>query len=121
MNDLIRQGLAKNLIALDGEQKNITYVRQNKRLRFSDSEEKVRANAYLSLVFDYGYSADQIDIEVTVEHRVPTIFADIVVYADRSLKKPVIVVECKREEASQGELDQAVEQGFGYLKELGYE
>lgn len=118
MNDLIELGLTKGLISFDAEQKNITYIRQNKRLRFTDPEEKVRANAYLSLVCDYGYSAEQIDIEVTVEHRVPTIFSDIVVYADKSLKKPVIVVECKREEASQGELDQAVEQGFGYANSM---
>ncbi|WP_114716646.1 restriction endonuclease subunit M [Vibrio cholerae] len=118
MNDLIEKGLTKGLISFDAEQKNITYIRQNKRLRFTDPEEKVRAYAYLSLVCDYGYSAEQIDIEVTVEHRVPTIFSDIVVYADKSLKKPVIVVECKREEASQGELDQAVEQGFGYANSM---
>ncbi|EKO3437246.1 TPA: restriction endonuclease subunit M [Vibrio fluvialis] len=118
MNDLIEKGLTKGLISFDAEQKNITYIRQNKRLRFTDPEEKVRVNAYLSLVCDYGYSAEQIDIEVTVEHRVPTIFSDIVVYADKSLKKPVIVVECKREEASQGELDQAVEQGFGYANSM---
>ena len=118
MNDLFRQGLLKKLIRFDTDQKSITYVRQNKRLRFTGSEEKVRAHAYLSLVIDYGYSPEQIDIEVTVEHRVPTIFSDIVVYADKSLKKPVIVVECKREEASQGELDQAVEQAFGYANSM---
>lgn len=118
MNDLFKQGLAKKLISFDADQKNITYIRQNKRLRFTDPEEKVRANAYLSLVIDYGYSPEQIDIEVTVEHRVPTIFSDIVVYVDKSLKKPLIVVECKREEASQGELDQAVEQAFGYANSM---
>ena len=118
MNDLLKQGLEKNLINLDADQRNITYVRQNKRLRFTDPEEKVRANAYLSLVIDYGYNPEQIDIEVTVEHRVPTIFSDIVVYADKSLKKPLIVVECKREEASQGELDQGVEQAFGYANSM---
>src|SRR5579872_5379427 len=114
MTDLINLGTAKNLISFDNDQKNITYIKQNKRLRYSDPEEKVRARAYLSLVLEYGYTPEQIDIEVTVEHRVPTIFSDIVVYADKSLKKPLIVVECKREEASQGELDQAVEQSFGY-------
>ncbi len=82
MNDLFKRGLEKQLINFDVDQKHITYVCQNKRLRFTDPEEKVRANAYLSLVFDYGYKAEQIDIEVSVEHRVPTIFSDIVVYAD---------------------------------------
>lgn len=118
MNNLFKQGQKKKLINFDADQKNITYVHQNKRQRFTDPEEKVRANAYLSLVIDYGYSPEQIDIEVTVEHRVPTIFSDIVVYADKSLKKPIIVVECKREEASQGELDQAVEQAFGYANSM---
>lgn len=64
MNDLVKQGLLNNLIGFDADQKNITYIRQNKRLRFTDPEEKVRANAYLSLVIDYGYSPEQIDIEV---------------------------------------------------------
>ncbi|MBI4742911.1 MAG: N-6 DNA methylase [Betaproteobacteria bacterium] len=118
MNELMNQGIAKGMIAFDVDQKNITYKAQNKRLRYSDPEEKVRANAYLSLVLDYCYTAEQIDIEVAVEHRVPNIYADIVVYADKSLKKPLIVVECKREEASQGELDQGIEQGFGYANSI---
>jgi len=67
-------------------------------------------------VLEYGYAPEQIDIEVTVEHRAPNIYTDIVVYANKSLKKPLIVVECKKEEASQGELDQAIEQGIGYIK-----
>jgi len=118
MNPLIDQGLAKGLIAFDAEQKNIVYKTPNKRLRYTDPEEKVRAAAYLSLVLDYGYSPEQIDIEVAVEHRVPNVFSDIVVFADKTLKKPLITVECKREEASQGELDQAVEQAFGYANSM---
>lgn len=118
MNRLIEQGIAKGLISFDADNKTITYKIQNKKFRLSDPEEKVRANAYLSLVLDYGYAPEQIDIEVSVEHRIPTIFADIAVYADKSLKTPLIVVECKREEASQGELEQAVEQGFGYANSM---
>lgn len=118
MNDLLEKGVGKGLIAFDADQKTITYKAQNKRLRFTDPEEKVRANAYLSLILDYGYVSEQIDIEHAVPHRVPNIFADIVVFADKTLKSPLIVVECKREEASQGELNQAVEQGFGYANSL---
>lgn len=121
MHNLIDQGITKGLISFDTDQKNINYKIQNKRLRFNDPEEKVRANAYLSLVLEYGYTAEQIDIEVAVEHRVPNIYADIVVYADKSLKKPLILVECKREEASQGELDQGIEQGFGYANSVDAE
>lgn len=121
MNSLIEQGVAKGLLAFDIDQKNVIYKTQNKRMRFNDSEEKVRASAYLSLVLEYGYTPAQIDIEVAVEHRVPNIYCDMVVYADKSLKKPLILVECKREEASQGELDQGVEQGFGYANSIDAE
>lgn len=114
MDELIKKGLAKKLIAFDAEQKNITYIVQNKKFRFTDPEEKVRVKAYLSLVFDYGYSPEQIDIEHAVPHRVPNLFADMVVFTDKTLKSSLILVECKREDASQGELNQAVEQGFGY-------
>jgi type I restriction enzyme M protein len=118
MNQPLVTGIGKGLIAFDADQKTITYKIQNKKLRYTDPEEKVRAKAYLSLVLDYGYAPEQIDIEVSVEHRIPTIFADIAVYADKTLKTPLIVVECKREEASQGELEQAVEQGFGYANSM---
>jgi type I restriction enzyme M protein len=118
MDTLVQAGIEKGLIAFDADQKNIAYKVQNKKLRFTDPEEKVRARAYLSLVLDYGYAPEQIDIEHAVPHRVPNIFADIVVFADKTLKSPWIVVECKREEASQGELNQAIEQGFGYANSL---
>ncbi len=106
------------IIALDDEENNVIYVALNKKYRLSDPEEFVRSSAYLSLILDYGYSHEQIEIEFTVPHRVPSIHSDIVVFKDKTKKWPYIVVECKREEASQGELDQAVEQGFGYANSL---
>ena len=118
MSNLMDIGVEKGLISLDADQKNIVYTAQGKRLRCTDPEEKVRANAYLSLVLYYGYSPEQISIEFTVPHRVPNIYADIVVFAEKTRKTPLIVVECKREEASQGELEQAIEQGFGYANSL---
>ncbi len=110
--------LARKIIALDDEEKKVVYVALNKKYRLSDPEELVRASAYASLILDYGYPKEQIEIEFTVPHRVPNIYSDIVVFKDASKTTPYIVVECKREEASQGELDQAVEQGFGYANSL---
>lgn len=114
----LQRGIDANLVQLDEEERNILYIAQNKKYRLNDTEELVRALAYVSLVIDYGYSANQISVEFTVPHRVPNIHADIVVFQDKGKKTPYIVVECKREEASQGELDQAVEQGFGYANSL---
>lgn len=114
----IQRGIDAKIVNLDDDERNVAYLAQNKKFRLSDPEELVRAIAYVSLVMDYGYSADQIAVEFTVPHRVPNIHSDIVVFKETSKKTPYIVVECKREEASQGELDQAVEQGFGYANSL---
>ena len=114
----LERGISSNIVDVDVDGKNVVYIAQNKKYRINDTEELVRALAYVSLIIDYGYSPQQIDIEFTVPHRVPNIHADIVVFKDRAKKSPYIVVECKRELASQGELDQAVEQGFGYANSL---
>lgn len=114
----IQSGIEAGILQLDDDGKHVFYVAQNKKYRTSGPEEIVRAKAYQSLILEYGYAADQIAIEFTVPHRVPNIHSDIVVFKDKSKTTPYIVVECKREEASQGELDQAVEQGFGYANSL---
>lgn len=121
VSEIIQRGLDAKLITIDADQKSVSYRAQNKKYRLSDPEEIVRAGAYVSLILDYGYPAEQLDIEFPVPHRVPSLTADIVVFKDKARKTPYIVVECKREEASKGELDQAVEQGFGYANSLSAE
>ncbi|MGC4250649.1 MAG: type I restriction enzyme HsdR N-terminal domain-containing protein [Sphingobium sp.] len=121
ISEIIQRGIEAKLISIDSEFKNVAYRAQNKKYRLSDPEEIVRAGAYVSLVLDYGYPAEQLDVEFPVPHRVPSLTADIVVFKDEARKSPFIVVETKREEASKGELDQAVEQGFGYANSLSAE
>jgi hypothetical protein len=55
--ELLEQGEKAGLVRLDGERKVITYVAAGKRQRYTDPEEQVRAEAYLQLIFDYGYEA----------------------------------------------------------------
>jgi len=107
--EIIQRGIDAKLISIDGDSKNVSYRAQNKKYRLSDPEEIVRASAYVSLILDYGYPAEQLDVEYPVPHRVPSLSSDIVVFNDKARKTPFIVVECKREEATKGELDQAVE------------
>jgi type I restriction enzyme M protein len=121
ISEVVQRGIDANLISIDAEFKNVAYRAQNKKYRLSDPEEIVRAGAYVSLILDYGYPADLLDVEFPVPHRVPSLTADIVVFSDKARKSPFIVVETKREEASKGELDQAVEQGFGYANSLSAE
>ncbi|GAB3985017.1 hypothetical protein GCM10028806_60990 [Spirosoma terrae] len=117
--DLIQEGLAKKYIKFDSEErKYITYVIPGIKKSFINPEERVRAEAYLQLILQYNYKPQHVDVEVTVPTRVPSIYADVVVYKDDAKKSPYIIVECKRETVSEAEFVQAIEQGFGYTHSL---
>ncbi len=115
----VQEGLKRNLISLSDDHGRITYEAINKSCKFTDPEEKVRAEYYVQLITRYGYSADRLDLEVIVPRRTPSDLADIVVYSDFEKKQPYIVVECKREDISDSEFSQAIEQAFGNANSLG--
>ncbi|MCI0449959.1 MAG: N-6 DNA methylase [Chlorobi bacterium] len=115
---LIDKGLQEGLIKFDETRKSITYTTINKKYRFTDPEEQVRAELYLQLIFTYGYKKERIDLEVLVPRRTPTDKADIVVFTDDELKNPYIVTECKKPEITDAEFIQAIEQGFGNANSL---
>ena len=94
---LLQQGIDKGFIKLDEEKKFITYVASARRYRYNDSEEKVRAECYLQLIFDYEYPVKRIDVELIVPRRTPSDLADIVVFEDDAKKKLYIIVECKKQ------------------------
>ncbi|TRT42932.1 MAG: N-6 DNA methylase [Microcystis aeruginosa Ma_QC_C_20070703_M131] len=111
---LIQEGIKKGLIKLDDEQKYITYINQNKKRNYSNPEEQVQAETFLKLVLTYGYAQKRIRLFVPVVMGSSTKEADIIVYNDDGHKSPHIVVECKKQEVSELEFTQAVEQGFSY-------
>jgi len=111
---LIQEGIKKGLIKLDDEQKYITYINQNKKRNYSNPEEQVQAETFLKLVLTYGYDQKRIRLFVPVVMGSSTKEADIIVYNDDGHKSPHIVVECKKQEVSELEFTQAVEQGFSY-------
>jgi type I restriction enzyme M protein len=85
----------------------------NRSERWSDPEEKVRAEFYAELIYRYGYSPDRFGVEITVPDRSPNDFADLVVFRDNEKKRPFAVIECKKEAISDAEFNQAVEQAWG--------
>jgi type I restriction enzyme M protein len=116
---LIDKGIELGYVQLEDEGKYITYTAQGKRLRFSEPKEQVRAEAYLSLILEYGYNPQRISLEVVVPRRTPSDLADIVVFRDDDKTAPYIVIECKNWKISEAEFSQAVEQGFGNSVSLG--
>ena len=112
--DLIKEGIKKKHIRIEDDEKYITYLNENKRRNYSNPEEKVQAYAFLKLILTYNYNPKCIRQFVPVKMGADTKEADIVVYNDEACTKPHIVVECKREDVSELEFEQAIKQGFAY-------
>ena len=117
--DFLQIGAQKGYIEFLNERTTIRYVAPDKKYRFTDPEEKVRARFYVELIEHFQYSQNRIDLEVRVPRRTPSDRADIVVFQDDEKKNPFIVVECKKDETSEAEFKQAIEQAFGNCNSLG--
>ena len=96
-----------------GKSERVVYLAANRSERWSDPEEKVRAEFYGELIYRYGYQPDRIGVEITVPDRSPNDFADLVVFRDSERKRPYAVIEVKKESISDAEFNQAVEQAWG--------
>ena len=116
--DYLKVGQQKGYIQLLNEDKRIHYIVLDKKYRFTDPEEKVRAKFYVELIEQFQYDPKLIELEVTVPRRTPSDLADIVVFLDDDKKDPYIVVECKKDGISDAEFKQAIEQVFGNCNSL---
>ena len=117
--DFLHIGEQKGYIEFLNERTTIRYVAPDKKYRFTNPEEQVRARFYVELIEHFQYSENRIDLEVTVPRRTPADRADIVVFQGDDKKNPFIVVECKKEGISEAEFNQAIEQAFGNSNSLG--
>lgn len=114
MKDYIKIGIDKGLISFNEDKSRITYVHQNKERSYNNPEEKVQAVTFISLVIDYNYPVNRIKQFVPVTMGSEIKEADIVVYEDDMCMSPHILVECKRQEVSEAEYQQAIEQAYSY-------
>jgi hypothetical protein len=114
MTLLIQQGIQNGHIRFEDDGKYIVYIEQNKRRNYDNPEEKVQAEAYLSLILEYSYPPAQIRQFVSVPMGSDIKEADIIVYADALRAKPHIVVECKPAKVTEQEFTRAVDQAFSY-------
>ena len=115
---LLLEGIEKGLITISDDNKTVKYIHQNKPRNLNNPEEKVQVEAFLRLVLEYGYPVEHIEQFVMVTMGADKREADIIVYEDSEKTKPKIIVECKKQEVSQQEFNQAVNQGFSYANAL---
>lgn len=94
----------------DGKAERIHHLAIGHSERWSDPEEKVRAEYWAELIYRYQYVPQRIGVEVTVPDRTPKDSADLVVFHDDERKSPYAVIECKRDGITDAELKQATEQ-----------
>lgn len=114
MKDYIQIGLENNYISFNEDKSRITYVHQGKERNYSNPEEKVQALAFLQLIIDYNYPENHIRQFEPVTMGSEVKEADIVVYDDALCAKPLILVECKKQEVSEAEFQQAINQAYSY-------
>ncbi len=114
MKDYIKIGIEQNLISFNEDMSRITYVYQNKERNYNTPEEKVQAETFLRLILDYNYPVKRIKQFVSVTMGSETKEADIIVFEDDMCLSPHILVECKRQEVSEAEYQQAIEQAYSY-------
>lgn len=114
MEDIIKKGIDKGLISFNEDKSRITYIHQKKERNYNNPEEKVQAETFLRLILDYHYPVNRIRQYVPVTMGRDIKEADIVVYADEMRLIPYILVECKRQEVSEAEYQQAIEQAYSY-------
>ena len=114
MKDYIKIGIEKGLISFNDDMSRITYVHQKKERNYNNPEEKVQAETFLRLILDYNYPVNRIKQFVPVPMGSETKEADIVVYKDDICLVPYILVECKKQEVSEAEFQQAIGQAYSY-------
>ena len=106
-------------IAGEGRSQRIRYVAAGRSERWSDPEEKVRAELWAELIYKYEYDPEYIGFEVNVPRRTPNDCADLVIFRDDERKMPHFVIECKRADLSDAAFAQAIEQACGNRASLG--
>jgi type I restriction enzyme M protein len=115
---LLQLGIEKGLITITEEGKSIKYCNYHRPRNFGNPEEKVQAETFLKLVLEYGYKAERIKPYESVKMGSETKEADLIVYNDDECKEPHILVECKKQEVSEQEFQQAIEQAYSYAYAL---
>src|ERR1700730_10957794 len=115
----ISDGHAKILGA--GRTQRIHFVAAGQTERWSDKQQKIRAEFWAELIYKYEYQPERMRFAVKIPRRAANDLADIVIYAesDSELQSPWFVFECRRADLSDAEFARAVEQACGNCASLG--
>jgi len=114
----IQLGIEKGLIKILDDGKRIEYIEQKKSRSYTNPEEQVQAETYCRLIIEYSYPKHRVQNFVVVTVGSKKNEADIVVYNDDECLEPHILVECKKQEVSEAEFTQSINQAYSYAYAL---
>jgi type I restriction enzyme M protein len=116
-NEFVAEGIHRGFISIADNR--VTYhLNQPRAYDWTRPEEWGRAHTIAWLVLARDYPTNRIRTEVTVPHRTPNDFADIVVYRDDPCREPYLVVENKADGQTAAQRDQAIERLLGNANSL---
>lgn len=115
---LLQEGIDRGLITISDDKRQIKYCNHSKPRLFTNPEEKFQAETFIKLVINYGYKAERIKQYLQVKMGSDSREADMIVYSDDECLQPHILVECKKQEVSEQEFLQAIEQAYSYAYAL---
>jgi hypothetical protein len=116
--DLLKIGIEKGYIRFF-EKDNVVYIEYlyaKKSFKF-DPEEQVRAEVYIELIEKYQYPIDKIKLEEWPPVREGGRPSDIVIYDQNDF--PYLVVEVKKREATDTEIQTGIKELFGNANLFG--
>ena len=95
----------------------ISYPHAKKEYRYDDPEEVVRAEVYVELIEQFGYPPDRIKFEDYPPTREGERPSDMVIYGHDDV--PFLVVELKKPDASDREIENGIRELFGNANPFG--
>ena len=110
----LKRAIRDGYVKINKRKDTITYLPQGKTRKYSNPEELVQLETYLTLLYKYKYPVKQIRVSDRVKIGSSSREADVVVYNDEKGKDPFITVECKKKKVSKKVFNEAIEQGFSY-------
>ena len=110
----LKRAIRDGYVKLNKRDDIVTYLPQGKTRKYSNPEELVQLETYLTLLYRYKYPVNHIRVCDKVKIGSSSREADVVVYNDSQAKDPLITVECKKRKVSKKVFDEAIEQGFSY-------
>ena len=118
-SDQVQIGSSKGYIRIfkKNETPFIRYIHADKEFNFQDPEEGVRAEVYVELIEKYQYSPNKIRLEENPPVREGARPSDIVIYDKDDF--PFVVIEVKKKDASQGEIETGIRELFGNANLFG--